>query len=308
MTEGIVSPLSGRACKPVRTLPSRQLVELYRNELQLDVSKYFMNIPEVTIFECPESGYRFYFPLSIFGDAEFYAELEKKSGYYPEWKWENETAEKLIATGASVLDIGCGNGSFIREMIRRKKIVGTGIDTNTEAIAFAKMQQLGEFAASEAGSWSRTHENQYDIVTCFQVLEHISDPLPFLEDAIRCLRENGQLIIAVPNNIPYLYRHDVLHPLNLPPHHAGLWNSISLSWLENRLPLKKESISVQPIGDQLNYYEMIQLENLRSRFSLLNNTFVSRLFTPVYGKLLRLRKNKIPGHSVLIVFSKQSKR
>ncbi|HEU4718172.1 MAG TPA: methionine biosynthesis protein MetW, partial [Bacteroidia bacterium] len=134
----IASPLSGKACRPVKTIGAGTIVDLYRKEYDIDVSAFFGNDPLITIYECPDSGYRFYHPFTVFGDPEFYAQLENRSGYYPDWKWENEIALRFIPENSGLLDIGCGNGSFIRQLSVKRKINATGIDTNSSAVREGK--------------------------------------------------------------------------------------------------------------------------------------------------------------------------
>src|SRR5665213_2991584 len=171
---------------------------------------------------CPDSHYAFYHPFNIAGDEQFYALLERAGEYYPEWKWENEAALKFIREGDHVLDVGCGDGAFLQNLSTRKKVTCNGIDTNSQAIIKANSRLPETFFISNVASWQEKHELSYDVITCFQILEHIPDPVDFLKKIIPCLKENATLVIAVPNNEPYLYKHDMMHTLNLPPHHMGL--------------------------------------------------------------------------------------
>lgn len=304
MSSEIRSPLSGKTCSLVSTIASSVIIDLYRKDVGIDVSASFEKTDQIRIYECPDSGYRFYEPSGVLGDEYFYSLLEKKEDYYLRWKWENELAAKLIRSGDKLIDIGCGDGAFISQLPENLKTDATGIDTNSHAIAVANKSGKGKFHAATIGEWSKAHANEYDIATCFQILEHIPDPLPFLRQTLDCLKPNGLLIIAVPNNTPYLYHHDRLHPLNLPPHHAGLWNRKSLEYLATKLPMKKASVQTQPIGDQLNYYEYVQLEHFREKGNLLFSSLLKPVSNRIYGKWLRSRKDRIEGHSILITFRK----
>lgn len=300
----VLSPLTGVPCEMLSEIPSSEIIALYKKDFSLDVSSFFLNVPYVSIFRCPDSEYAFYYPFHVAGDAQFYASLERLGDYYPDWKWENESALKEIQDGDHVLDVGCGNGAFLNRLSSRKKVICTGIDTNSQAIANANERQRGSFFVSDIAGWQKEHAEQYDVITCFQILEHITDPLDFLKKLIPCLKKNGVLIIAVPNNTPFLYKHDRMHTLNLPPHHSGLWNKRSLEYLQKILPLQTLEVKTQPIGDQLNYYEMIQLENLKKKHNVLFGPLIGKLSISIYGKLLRARKEKIDGHSILISFRK----
>ena len=57
-------------------------------------------------------------------------------------------------------------------------------------------------------------------------------------EALTVLKKGGKMIIAVPNNNPYLFEWDDYHTLNLPPHHAGLWNKTVFKNIENTFSIK----------------------------------------------------------------------
>ncbi|MBI3511267.1 MAG: class I SAM-dependent methyltransferase [Bacteroidetes bacterium] len=300
----VLSPLTGKPSTLVAQFPAEEVISLYKKELGVDVSRFFRNDPLVSIYECVDSGYKFYFPFSFFGDENFYAELEKQEGYYPQWKWENESALKFISEGDHLLDVGCGGGAFIHQLLSKKKITAIGIDTNSKAIAAANAMHENTFIVSDIGTLPAKHKNSFDVITCFQVLEHIWEPLSFLEQLLSFLKKKGTLIIAVPNNHPYLYEHDMMHTLNLPPHHAGLWNEHSLGFLQKLFPLEKISSEIQPIGEQLNYYEMVQLAHLEKKSPVFRSAIGKKIATPIYGKFIRAGKKKIKGHSIVIAFRK----
>lgn len=68
----------------------------------------------------------------------------------------------------------------------------------------------------------------FDTVCAFQVLEHVYDVRGFMTDLSALVKPGGRLIIAVPNNEPYIRRFNPYNAWNCPPHHVGLWNRASL--------------------------------------------------------------------------------
>ena len=69
----------------------------------------------------------------------------------------------------------------------------------------------------------------------------------FIKDSLLALKPNGKLIIGVPNNNPFLFVNDKYHTLNLPPHHAGLWNKKSLKSLEQIFNIELVSLQYEPL-------------------------------------------------------------
>jgi 2-polyprenyl-3-methyl-5-hydroxy-6-metoxy-1,4-benzoquinol methylase len=97
----------------------------------------------------------------------------------------------------NLLDVGCGTGEFLVAM----KAAGwqvEGLERDERAAAWAREHQQ---LAISTGSVEQLNAStqQYDIVTLWHVLEHLYNPGRALEIIAQRLRENGVLLIAVPN-------------------------------------------------------------------------------------------------------------
>jgi SAM-dependent methyltransferase len=98
--------------------------------------------------------------------------------------------------GRSLLDIGCGNGFYIRTMSRRGWDA-TGYEFDA-GYAASLSRELGlPVIAGEDALAARA--GTFDLVTFNFSFEHLADPLRLLELATRCLRPGGEIYIAVPN-------------------------------------------------------------------------------------------------------------
>ena len=98
--------------------------------------------------------------------------------------------------GKLLLDIGCGNGTYLKEMANLGwKATGYEFDaTYAETLS----QRIGlPIIAGEAEL--RARPDMFDLVTFNFSFEHLDHPLHFLELAASCLRPGGEIYIAVPN-------------------------------------------------------------------------------------------------------------
>jgi 2-polyprenyl-3-methyl-5-hydroxy-6-metoxy-1,4-benzoquinol methylase len=95
-----------------------------------------------------------------------------------------------------ILDMGCGNGEFLRRMGE------LGWETYGTDSSPAAVQLATRFARDvrlARASEPVFEEKQFDVVTMFNVFEHVPDPIETLVEVRRILKDGGTLILEVPN-------------------------------------------------------------------------------------------------------------
>jgi 2-polyprenyl-3-methyl-5-hydroxy-6-metoxy-1,4-benzoquinol methylase len=296
------SPITGSPNTTVYfKLDLGRVVKSYLHEYDIDVSEYFKGMTELTIFKCPDTGYRFFHPESLVGKVDLYRSLLRVLlNHYQIQKWEYQRALLEVNNGDRLLDVGCGTGSMLAEASLKGAIV-TGLESNPDAVEIAKTKGLNVLSESLA-SLSSKFPGSFDIVTSFQVLEHVYDVKDFLNHAIKLLKPRGKLIIGVPNNNPFLYAYDIYHTLNLPPHHVGMWDKFALANLENFFEIKVKSIQVEPLKEFSPYGTLLSRHYLGEKMIPQRLHFLNgRLFAAI-ANFFRLR---IDGRNLLGVYEKR---
>jgi 2-polyprenyl-3-methyl-5-hydroxy-6-metoxy-1,4-benzoquinol methylase len=191
---------------------------MYQNKCGLDVTRHFHGAVAIDLYECERSGYRFWRPERVAGDESFYLELSQAwPEYYHPSRWEYELASNHCRPSDRLLEIGCGDCHFLRLIEPRVSEV-VGLELNRAAVERKSVaspvlvQTIEEFAPSAAET--------FDVVSSFQVLEHMVDPGSFLKSALACLKPGGLLLLSTPNlaHVTFAERKD---PFDLPPHHMG---------------------------------------------------------------------------------------
>jgi ubiquinone/menaquinone biosynthesis C-methylase UbiE len=118
--------------------------------------------------------------------------------------WHNKRfiqAKKYLKAikARQILDIGCNSGTFTRQIYNvfpKSKIYG--IDISRKAILYAK-RKYKDMSFSVARAEKLPFKNKsFDLVTCFEVLEHVDEPEKIIKEILRVLRKKGNLIIIVP--------------------------------------------------------------------------------------------------------------
>jgi len=101
---------------------------------------------------------------------------------------------KFLGSKGRVLDYGCGTGSFVK-LLHKKKWDAWGIEPNEQARSIANNNGATcVFNSLEALPW-----DQYDAITLWHVLEHVPDLEYIMNELLRYLTKSGLLFIAVPN-------------------------------------------------------------------------------------------------------------
>lgn len=256
----VYSPISGKIALKVDTIPVSVIEESYQATTGIDVSSYFNGLDEVSIYQCQETGYRFYYPMNLDGDAVFYEALQKFDWYYMDWKWDYDQSVPYISDNCTVLDVGCGSGRFIKYLRDQKGCRCVGLEFNDKAIKTALADQL-DIRKEFVQQHSEDPSHKYDIVCTFQVLEHIAEAGDFLEHVIKCVKPGGLVIICVPNNTPYFFSYDKYHTLNMPPHHMNMWNKDSMEALGRYYGITTVNIHQEPLS-RFRFYSKVYLEHL----------------------------------------------
>jgi SAM-dependent methyltransferase len=96
-----------------------------------------------------------------------------------------------------VLDVGCGDGRLLRELnLPPGRIVGMNFSVDAAAVAWGWNAVPAVCAALPAAPFP---DGLFAVISMFQVLEHLYDPLVYIEAAARLLHPGGRLILQVPN-------------------------------------------------------------------------------------------------------------
>jgi SAM-dependent methyltransferase len=106
-----------------------------------------------------------------------------------------------------VLEIGCGDGSFGRELAEVGNRL-TGVDCAPNVPLSAGYQNVTA-TDLEKGVGDQP-EGRFDRVLLLDTLEHLRDPVPLLQSCKKVLAERGRLIVSVPNSVNFTIRLMVL--------------------------------------------------------------------------------------------------
>ena len=106
----------------------------------------------------------------------------------------------LIPNGAKVLDMGAGNGLFACVLKHRSSdVIIDGIEPNHHAASIAKQWYRNFYTGFAQEFEEIIFQENYDFIVLADVIEHIPDPLSFLDNLCAGLSNRTKIIITTPN-------------------------------------------------------------------------------------------------------------
>lgn len=174
---------------------------------------------DYTSYRCGACGLVFSHPFRHPG-GDWYAKFCPQDSYVlGGWRFD-WFLELGPGSGRSLLDIGCGTGNFLMKA-REAGYRVSGVDSNPEAAAGAKERGLDVYCGSVAEYARQPRPASFDVVTMFDVIEHLDDPREMVVSARELLKAEGRLVITTPNGhrpVPF-----GRGEMDYPPHHLSRW-------------------------------------------------------------------------------------
>jgi 2-polyprenyl-6-hydroxyphenyl methylase/3-demethylubiquinone-9 3-methyltransferase len=111
--------------------------------------------------------------------------------------------------GKKVVDIGCGGG-ILAESIAQSGADATGIDLSEKALKVAELHALEvganlTYRSISAEALAAEQPEQYDVVTCMEMLEHVPDPASVVQACAKLCKPGGTLFFSTLNRNPKSY-------------------------------------------------------------------------------------------------------
>jgi methionine biosynthesis protein MetW len=103
-----------------------------------------------------------------------------------------------------ILDIGCGDGSFILKF--RKDCETFGVDISQSAVKMAKETGISAYEVDVSSQRLPFQDEYFDIIYMGDVIEHLTNPDHAIKEVTRVLKQNGFLVLSTPNLAYWLNR------------------------------------------------------------------------------------------------------
>ncbi len=112
-------------------------------------------------------------------------------------------------SGKKVLDVGCGGGLLSEAMALRGAQV-MGVDMGDTPIQVAKLHSAEsgitvnyvKTSAETLAADCKNKDQQFDVITCMEMLEHVPDPAVTIQACMALLKPDGHLFLSTLNRNP----------------------------------------------------------------------------------------------------------
>ena len=106
---------------------------------------------------------------------------------------------EIIKPNSKVLDLGCGDGLLLKELVLKKKINGLGIEISIERIKSCLNSGISVIQEDLNESLKEFKDNTFDFIVLSQTLEYVADPVYLIQEMLRV----GKKVVISFENLAY---------------------------------------------------------------------------------------------------------
>jgi SAM-dependent methyltransferase len=227
------------------------------------------------------------------GGGSGYSEYESQEAEYLSTFREDVRRIKEFVPSGKVLEVGCGYGYFLQCAVEAG-YDAYGIDLSPSAVKWASERLPGRVFCGLLEEVPEIQGEQYDVIFGSHLIEHITSPGEFLEQAAKLLRPGGLIVMVTPNVESLLSRVSGKRWVSYKiPEHVSYYSPRTITEL-----LRRSGFSVTTVDSAYQYYA---LPFVATRVRELLHP-VSRLVPQLeQTRLLRDRRIRVTSGSMRVI-------
>lgn len=156
--------------------------------------------------------------------------LSKKEEMY--WAVRQSLIGMYSNKTMKMMEVGCGLGYLTYSLVKEGYDV-IGVDISINAIEEASKSFGNHYKYADIFEYAPEHRNSYDVIILTEVIEHLNEPVKFLESIMMMLKQGGRIILTTPNKT--VFPADVSWATELPPVHLWWFSEDSMKFIANKI-------------------------------------------------------------------------
>jgi 2-polyprenyl-3-methyl-5-hydroxy-6-metoxy-1,4-benzoquinol methylase len=232
--------------------------------------KHFLNYKNYTLLECgrcklvsPNINFDLLEGRNVYDDKSYIKDTTqeilntytyRKNTYARErFDYLSKKITDIPKSKIKLLDVGCGPGYFI-SYLKDRHVNYKGLELADFLVKICKRKRLNV----EKSYLESERDKSYNIVTMFDVIEHIGDPIKLFKTLNNKLVSGGYIVAYTPNihSVGYLLMQGLQNTL-LPFQHFCFFDETSLNYLCKKTGFKIYSLEYHGL-DVIDYFYMKQ--------------------------------------------------
>lgn len=179
--------------------------------------------------------------------------------YYQRFKERLKDIERFKKRGR-ILDIGCSNGFFL-DVARRQGWQASGLEISRVFADYAR-KELGLDIKTRKLEEAGFGDNSFDVVTMWEIIEHLYSPLDTLKHVKRVLKEDGLLSLSVPNmgSLAFSILKEDWSDFSYLGRHFSFFTPRTMRRLLDKAGFKVVKVSTEGIGKQRIIQALTQIK------------------------------------------------
>jgi ubiquinone/menaquinone biosynthesis C-methylase UbiE len=206
-------------------------------------------------WDCPEDVYNFYNNNNYICEPN----ITKGPLKYDERKKRVERVLPYVNQKTRLLDIGCGNGAFLKDLKKHVKTI--------EGMELTK-QHVEDLTRDGIKVWDCFLEEfepevPYDVVVMHATLEHIADINHFMVDLKRVIHDKSKVFVEVPNMrdpLANIFDIEAYRKFFYREYHLYYFSEISLFKLFEKFDFKQAEIWPEMVASLSNHFHWINFK------------------------------------------------
>ena len=195
-----------------------------------------------------------------------------------------------------ILDIGCGDGKFLKRM----QTLGWncyGLDFDSKAVSETCKNQ--GISAEVGGIEKLGNEySEFDVITMSHLIEHVPNPIKFMAECRKHLKEGGKLVIRTPNTSSYGHDKFKNHWRGLEvPRHIQIFNRLSLETAAKEAGFKSNTFFTSITGAEgilVASYMLKKYGKFENKFDSFTKRMEAIIFGVMYSIIAAKKLNENP--------------